>query len=598
MGIGEGLDLDEDFESPSYADWRALVDDLDALSSTDYNGIRIQPLYTAESAAPRANGLGVPPFVRSSRPPSLRPASWDIRQCVTDPDPARARAELRADLQSGATSVWLPLGDGRVPISALPELLAEVELDLTGVALDAGHETEAAARALFDSTEEQAVAGDALWGSLGADPLGTWARTGDRQDHSAAIRLAQRCWRAHPRLRAITVDAQPYHEAGGSEAQELGCSMAVATAYLRELTDSGLDIDSACRLIEFRYTATADQFHTIAKLRAARRMWERVTRASGASASVRAQQQHAVTSSAMLTARDPWVNIMRGTLACFGAAVGGALAITVRPFDNAIGVPEEFGRRVARNTHLVLAHEADLAQVLDPAGGSYHVETLTDELAHQAWDWFQRIESEGGCAQAFTSGLIPETLEQTWQQRQRRLSSNREPITGVSAYPHLDEVSLVRQPVAGSRPGGLPLRRYSEEFERLRLASDSQSTRPRVFLATLGTRGQHSESASFARNLFAAGGIATTSSGSTNSTTELVECFRQANTPVACICVSEELGAQEATDVAAALRNAGAMLIGSTEIPDRSNEIDVYLTENCDFLSILRDVHRALGVVV
>ncbi len=190
-----------------------------------------------------------------------------------------------------------------------------------------------------------------------------------------------------------TVDATIYHDAGASDADELAVATAVGVAYLRALTDAGLSIDEAFAAVEFRFAVTADQFLSIAKLRAARQIWARVAELSGARD--RGQHQHAVTSRAMMTHRDPWVNMLRTTIACFAAAVGGADAITVLPFDAAIGLPDDFARRIARNTHAILHDESSLGRVVDAAGGSGYVETITAQLAEKAWAEFTAHRARG-----------------------------------------------------------------------------------------------------------------------------------------------------------------------------------------------------------
>ena len=257
------------------------------------------------------------------------------------------------------------------------------------------------------------------------------------------------------------MDALPYHEAGGSAAQELGASLATGVAYLRLLTGAGLTLQEACAQLEFRYAATADQFLTIAKLRAARRLWARVAEASG-DVDAGAQRQHAVTSPVMMARRDPWVNMLRTTVACLSAGAGGADAVTVLPFDHSLGLPDAFARRIARNTSTILLEESHLARVIDPAGGSYYVERLTDELAHAAWDFFQEIERAGGQAAALRSGMLGERLAATWAERGRKLAKRREPITGVSEFPNLAEKPVERE----SAPAG-PVLVVGDEHVRL-----------------------------------------------------------------------------------------------------------------------------------
>ncbi|MFF1798923.1 methylmalonyl-CoA mutase subunit beta, partial [Kitasatospora sp. NPDC058263] len=393
---------------------------------------------------------GFPPFVRGGRPQGSTVSGWDVRQRHTDPDPRRANEAVLADLENGGSSLWLELGGDALPVAALPDVLTGVYLDLAGIVLDAGPEFAEAAEQLFKLYEEREVSAGAAAGNLGADPLGLQARTGQagRTEAllTAATALAARCAAGFPGLRALVVDALPYHEAGASPAQELGCSLATGVAYLRALTAAGLPVDAALGQLEFRYAADADQFLTIAKFRAARRLWARVAEVSGAAPEASAQRQHAVTSAVMMTERDPWVNMLRTTVACLAAGVGGADAVSVQPFDSAVGLSDAFARRIARNTQAILLEESHLARVVDPAGGSWYVERLTDELAHAAWAWFQEIERAGGQQAALGSGLVGERIAATWAERSVALAKRREPITGVSEFPNLGEQPLVREP--------------------------------------------------------------------------------------------------------------------------------------------------------
>lgn len=292
----------------------------------------------------------------------------------------------------------------------------------------------------------------------------------------------------------------------GSAAQELGASLATGVAYLRELTGAGLSVEQACAQIEFRYAATADQFLTIAKLRAARRLWARVAEVCGAPGAG-AQVQHAVTSPVMMSRRDPWVNMLRTTIATLAAGVG-ADSVTVLPFDHALGLPDAFARRIARNTSTILIEESHLSRVIDPAGGSWYVEKLTDELAHAGWEFFQGIEQSGGQAAALRSGRLGQDLADTWAARSVKLAKRREPITGVSEFPNLAERPVERLPAPESPSGGLPRVRRDEAYEELRARSDAHlaatGARPRIYLATIGPAAAHTARSTFVANLFQA----------------------------------------------------------------------------------------------
>lgn len=573
----------------------------DALATGLQDGIRIRPLYTAEDGAAVPGHPGFPPFVRAGRPEGTTVAGWDVRQQHVHTDPRRANESILADLENGVTSVWLTVGDGGVPVSGLEQALQGVYLDLAAVVLDAGADFAPAAEELLRLyTASGAALGEAS-GALGADPLGLLARTGDgaklRLQLESAARLAGRCAAEAPGLRALAVDALPYHEAGGSAAEELGTSLATGVAYLRQLTAAGLGIDDACRQLEFRYAATADQFLTIAKLRAARRLWARVAEVCGASPDAAAQRQHAVTSTVMMTRRAPWVNMLRTTVAGLSAGVGGAEAVTVLPFDAALGLPDAFARRIARNTQSVLLEESHLSKVIDPAGGSWYVESLTDELARAAWAWFQEIEGAGGQAEALRSGMIAGRLADTWQRRTDDLARRREPITGVSEFPHLAEPPVHREPAPAPIGGGLPRVRRDDAYERLRSRSDAHlaasGARPKVFLAALGPVAAHTARLSFAANLFQAGGIETVNEPAPVDAESVAEAFARSGARIACLCASDAVYGEQAAAVAAALKSAGAVRVLLAGKPGERREeftaagVDTFVFAGCDAVEVL-----------
>ncbi|MEU4108004.1 methylmalonyl-CoA mutase family protein [Streptomyces sp. NPDC027717] len=594
----DGLSLAAEFPDATHEQWQRLVEGVlrksgkeasgaaaeDALSTTLEDGLRTRPLYTARDSAPDPGLPGFAPFTRGGRPVGNTPGGWDVRQRHA----ALSDGSVLADLENGVTSLWLVLGEGGIPVADLGRALDGVYLDLAPVVLDAGADTEAAAAALLKLHEERGVAPEAVRGSLGADPLGHEARTGTPLDFAPVAALATRTAGTYPALRTLTVDALPYHEAGGSAAQELGASLATAVAYLRELTEAGLSAEQAVGQIEFRYAATADQFLTIAKLRAARRLWARVAEVCGAPGAG-AQTQHVVTSPVMMSRRDPWVNMLRTTVATLAAGVGGADSVTVLPFDHALGLPDAFARRIARNTSTILVEESHLARVVDPAGGSWYVERLTDELAHAGWEFFRSIEQDGGQAAVLRSGRLRADLARTWRERSAKLAKRREPITGVSEFPFLDEKPVRREPAPEPPSGGLPRVRRDEAYEALRARSDAHlaatGTRPRIFLATLGPAAEHTARASFAANLFQAGGIEPVTTGN----------FEESGATEAVLCSSDARYAEEAEQAAEALRAAGARQVHLAGRPAEYTGVDTYVFAGCDAVAVLSATLDRMG---
>ncbi|WP_409469693.1 methylmalonyl-CoA mutase family protein [Streptomyces sp. HC307] len=593
----DGLTLAAEFSDATREQWQRLVAGVllksgkevggaaaeDALSTTLEDGLRVRPLYTGHDTAPESGLPGFAPFVRGSRAEGNTVGGWDVRQRHTTPD----TDAVLADLENGVTSLWLAVGEGGIPVASLGRVLDGVYLDLAPVALDAGAEVESAARELLRLYEERGVGRDAARGTLGADPLGFEARTGQPFDFAPVAGLALRCAEEYPGLRALTVDALPYHEAGGSAAQELGASLATGVAYLRELTGAGLSVGQACAQLEFRYAATADQFLTIAKLRAARRLWARVAEVCGAPG---AQVQHVVTSPVMMTRRDPWVNMLRTTVAALAAGAGGADAVTVLPFDHALGLPDAFARRIARNTSTILIEESHLSRVIDPAGGSWYVERLTDELAHAGWEFFQGIERTGGLAAALRSGRLGQDLADTWAARTDKLAKRREPVTGVSEFPHLAERPVERTPAPAAPSGGLPRVRRDEAYEALRARSDAHlaatGSRPRIYLAALGPAAAHTARLTFASNLFQAGGIEPVTEGT----------FEDSGATEACLCSSDALYEEQAAQAAEDLRKAGARHVFLAGRPGQYSGVDAYVFAGCDAVAVLSATLDRMGV--
>lgn len=594
----DGLSLAAEFPDATHEQWQRLVAGVlrksgkevsdaaaeDALSTSLEDGLRARPLYTADDSAPEPGLPGFAPFVRGGRAEGNTLGGWDVRQRHTTAD----AAAVLADLENGVTSLWLGVGERGIPIAQLDSTLTGVYLDLAPVVLDAGPEVASAAAELLRLYEARGVDRQAARGNLGADPLGFAARTGaEAFDFTPVAALARRCAEEYPGLRALTVDALPYHEAGGSTAQELGASLATGVAYLRELTEAGLSVEQAVGQLEFRYTATADQFLTIAKLRAARRLWARVAEVCGA---VGGQMQHAVTSPVMMSRRDPWVNMLRTTVATLAAGVGGAESVTVLPFDHALGLPDAFARRIARNTSTILVEESHLSRVIDPAGGSWYVERLTDELAHAGWEFFQHIEQLGGQAAALRSGRLREDLATTWAARSAKLAKRREPITGVSEFPNLAERLPERTPAPEAPSGGLPRVRRDEAYEALRARSDAHlaatGSRPRVFLAALGPAAAHTARLTFASNLFQAGGIEPVTGGE----------FADSGATEACLCSSDALYEEQAATVAGELRSAGAGQVFLAGRPGEYPGVDAYVFAGCDAVAVLSATLDRMGV--
>lgn len=550
------------------------------LSTVTLDGIAITPLGTPTLSADLPDG-GLPgqaPFTRGTAA-ARELDGWDVRAWFADPDAKRTAQDVVTDLENGVNSLWISAGTGGVAIDALASILEPVFVDLAAVVIDAPFEPVEAAQALLAVIADKGVT-PAPGTSLGADPLGAAVRDRGVTDIGVAVQIAEL---ARPvGVRAITVDATAVHDAGASDAQELTYSLLAGATYLRALVAAGFSVEDAAGLIDFRYAATDEQFPTIGKFRAARRLWNRVAELSGVTSAAAGQLQHAVTSRPMMAKYDPYVNMLRTTVASFAAGVGGAASVTVLPFDEPLGLPEAFSRRIARNTSSLLISESHVAAVTDPAGGSHAVEKFTDDLARAAWKLFGEIDGD------FASGLelLRAKIEVTNADRALAIAKRKRPITGVSEFPNLAEELPERRPYAAP----LTVHRYAGEFEALR---DDPAATP-VFLASMGTVAGYTARSTFAANLLAAGGVDTVVAGPTESVDDVILAHNDAGQPaVVCLVGNDKVYEAWGADLIGALRENGAkriVLAGKADIG-----ADTTIAMGLDALAFLRSIREVLA---
>ena len=602
-----GLSLAGDFPTADEGQWRALV--AKVLKGADFerrlvrqtdDGIAVLPLYTASSLNP---GLpGAAPFIRGA----AAGAAWDIRQPHGHGDPALVNEQILEDLGEGVTSIQLCLGPAS--LASLPRILDGVDLRLAPVGLEAGANFAAAGQEFL---KLGGMAAQNLRADLNADPLGA-AMAGAALDLDAAIQeaaaLAVRAATDWPGLVALVADGRLYHAGGASEAQELACSVATAIAYLRALVESGLTPEAAARQIGFALAVDADFFLSVAKLRALRWLWGRVLEVAGALAAMPALRLRAETATRMFTRFDPYVNVLRGTVAAFAAAAGGATSITVLPFDHAIGSPQPGARRIARNTQHVLIEESNLGRVSDPAGGSWYVETLTGQLAEKAWALVQEIERQGGMLPSLRQGHPQELVVASRERRRAAIASRTVTLTGISEYVDLGAPA----PAVGAEGvpprADLPLRpivahRLGEDFEQLRATSDAilarTGARPRVFLCALGRREEFAARVGFAANLFEAGGFEPQVHEAGVSVERIAQAFADSGARQAAICSSDPNYATLTGGAARALKEGRCGRLYQMGRPDpallaewKAAGVDEFVYLGTDVLATLQRAHR------
>lgn len=599
------------FTAYAEADWRKAAEaalkggSLDSLTSKTSDAIPLGPLYAGMTGPCAARAGGGP---------------WKVLTRIDHPHAGDANAQALEDLANGADGLRIVFagasgahgfGLAKWDSATLHRAFEGVRFDEgASFELDLGVEAEAQARGFAGIVARSGADIGKTRISFGLDPLGARARSGK----------ASRSWAEEARavsalvgeLRGqgfqgpfLVADGRAVHAAGGTPAQEIAFVIGSAVAYLRALTDHGVPLEAARSAIALQLAADADQLVTISKFRAARLLWANVVEACG----LKAGAAHIQAESAwrMMSARDPFVNVMRVALAAFSAGVGGADSVVALPFSQAVGLPDAFARRLARNTQLIELRESHLGFVADPAAGAGGFETLTRALSEKAWGLFQSFEAAGGLPEALASGEFQKAVAVSAASLIRDAARLKSPITGVSVHPNIHEAkidvlparpSTINYPGENFAPPLAPMR-VSAPFERLRDAA--QASAPKIFLAAIGPLAAHTRRVGFAREYFEAGGIEALVDGGATDAAVSAQRFVDSGAKLACLCGADEAYAQHAAAFAAALKQAGASYVmlagrpGEREAEWRAAGIDGFIFAGGDALATLEVVLRQAG---
>lgn len=576
------------------------------LDTPTYEGFSVHPLYTGLDALPEPPLPGRWPFVRGADALRDVRSGWKVAESfpLAGAQSDGNDAVLTA-LADGVSALVLRVGSGGADATALDRMLEGVFLELVPVIVEAGADYAAAADVLlgllaaFDDDRRRGLSVD-----LGADPL-TAVLTGRATPTiGEVVATVAKAKEFHGGVRAVTVDGSTFHGLGASASWELAGALATGVAYLRLLGDAGVAVPDALGQISFRYSADDDQFMTIAKLRAARRLWARVAEVVD-QPDAGAATIHAVTSLPMMAQRDPWVNMLRTTLAAFGAGVGGADTVQVYEFDSAIagglpGVARTFARRMARNTQLLLLEESHVGRVLDPGGGSWFIEDLTRRLAEEAWKHFQDVEAKGGFQAA--RDYVAIQIAEVRTRRSDDIAHRRTALTGVNEYPNLAEAPL--SPSDSPRTDSIPgVASYAAAFEALRDRSDARlaaaGARPKALLLPVGPLAEHNVRTTFAANLLASGGVETINPGTVVPAGVAAAVSAAGDPAAAVICGTDARYATDVADIVEAARAAGVShvyLAGPEKaLGDAAAKPDEYLTAKIDAVAALSTLLTRLG---
>ena len=564
-----------EFAPVSYEEWLAAVrhslpdQDLARLIKRSYEGFDVHPLAHRRDLADIAHLDSLPgqyPYVRGTRADGYRSQAWLIAQDLGQSDPRRFNQVLVHALANGQTAIY---ADSKLPLHRVEDLeIAFADIDLTQFPLL----IQAANPAKLYGLLSSCLKDDALQqihGCLGDDPLRTLAQSGgiatDAFDRMAAF--VELAGRQSPQLDTIAASTDVYHEAGANAVQEAALAMATAVVYLREMGRRGLDITTVAGKIGFFMRIGENFFMEIAKFRAVKMMWAQIAAAFGGGAAAQKIKLHASVTNRSKTRHDAYVNMLRAATEAMAGAIGGIDSLQVAPFDAALGESTEFSRRIARNLQLILQEEVRLIDLIDPAGGAWHIEKLTDQLAKSAWNLFQQIEAQGGLIEALRSGNIQAQIAEVAQQRRQDLDEGRTALVGCTKYPNLDETLPDLQnpsPAAMADIGErieaapLPARRLAAPYEELRRQADiyrqQSGHRPRVLLIGLGQAETCRAWADFARELYAPGGFEVIDGGSCDTVQSALAAIIDSQAAAVVICAGDSHHAALASEYARALK--------------------------------------------
>ena len=613
-----------EFEASSYEKWLAAACEslpdkaFDRIVKHSYEGFEVQPLAHSQDMAGISHLDALPgqfPYVRGTRAAGYRSQAWLIAQDIGLSDLRRFNQALVHALANGQTAIYL---DSKLPLNRIEDLeIAFADIDLTKYPLLIQAETGAARLYRWLSAWLKGDALQQIHGCLGADPLNTLVRSGsiasDAFEQMAAfVQLADR---QSPRLDTIAVATDVYHDAGASAVQEMALAMAAAVAYLREMEQRGLDVELVAGKIWFFMRVGENFFMEVAKFRAIKMMWAQIAAAFGGSAAVQKIKLHASAASRNKTRHDVYVNMLRVTVEAMAAAVGGVDSLQVAPFDAALGESSEFSRRIARNVQFILQEEVRLIDLIDPAGGAWHVEKLTDQLAKSAWSLFQQIEAQGGLVEALQAGSIQTQITSVADRRRQDLAEGRTALVGCSRYPNLDE----SRPEDRSRPQQsaavgdvrerievkpLRARRLAVPYEDLRRNADMyrrrKGHRPRIFLANFGRLGEYKIGADFARGLYEPGGFELIDDGGYDSIESALEAAISSQAAAVVICTGDSSDAAFVSEYVRALKAQQPQLIvifaGEPKNQESQDGIDDFIYHGVNAYETNRALQGKLGI--
>ena len=669
------LSLAEGFDAVTKTEWIEMVEKglkgrsiKDISNNLTYEGFPLNPIYTKsdmEGTAGDNSYKNTMAKVRNRLNGGSKKNGWEIRQTYFRSDPGEINEDIKSDVAGGVNSLLLKVthdinsSDNSAAIinsiSDLEKLLDGINCEINSIAFLPDMSVIVIASMFAALMQKRGIDSSKISGSYGGDPIGMLASLGVLQggiDEHLKKTSELAAWNTQnmPGMSAFNVDTTPYHGAGVTETEDLAIAMSTAVKYLRAMVSNGLNIDEAFSQISFTTSVGMDVFQGMAKLRAARFLWSRITEVCGGQKSNGSMVLNAITANRSLSKRDIAVNMLRSASACFAAGTGGANSVTLFPHTYLWGIENKTARRIIRNTQNILINESSLGRVVDPGGGSHYVEYLTKEFSERSWQMFQDLESRGGILEELLSGRIQKIAEKSWRRRNINLDNRNEPLTGVSSFPDLNEVfdtqgdekktkidcrlnsdstknislladdfvSLIQAAGEGVSAQKLfevysktkticdPLERHrlGEAYESLRDRSDRwlqlKGSRPLALITCLGTQSDYTARANFSKNYLAAGGIEAQELNVDHL--KIKEVINRSNANLIVICSSDKVYSEILETTVEVLKSCEPGMIvlagdpGAKEKILRELGVDLFIHSKDNMLEALSKIAQRIGM--
>ena len=572
-------------------------------------GFNVRPYYRAENLEGikfLGSQAGEFPYVRGTRAHNR----WRVHQTVSVVCPKEANAEALKILNAGVDSLGFCIASEAFTAADLDTLLGEICIPAVQLTF-CGQKTADVAELVLAKIEKEGIAKEDVRIAFCIDPLVKGLSTkGDfcsPNGEKCFARIAEliRKTKEYKHIRVVTVSGQIFGNSGSTIVEELAFVLSAGHDYLVRLTDAGLTIEEAARKLRFSFSVSSNYFMEIAKFRAARMLWANIVKGYNPEKNCACKMQiHAETSKWNQTVYDPYVNMLRGTTEAMSAAIGGVYSLEVTPFDASFENPTEFSKRIARNVELLLKHESHFDQVVDPAGGSYYIENLTDSIANEAWKLFREIEEKGGYTAAYESGFIVERVKASAAAKDKNIATRREILLGANQYPNFTEVAgkelteaAVTRPV--SEGNTLAPYRGSMAFEAMRLHVDRSGKAPKAFMLTCGSLAMARARAQFSCNFFACAGIKVIDNTFFKSIEEGVKAALESKAEIVVVCASDDDYAEAAPKVKELLGDKAILVVAGAPacMPElEAQGIKNFINVKSNVLETLKFYLKEMGI--